>query len=317
MVSLVSGRRGGVVRFLRKGKVKEVYEVSEEELEFVFTDQISVFDKVIPTLIPHKGETLCRTSAHWFKVVQDLGFRTHFLKVIDGNRMRVRRVQVIPEYDRITPSTRNFLIPLEVIARYYVAGSLHDRIEAGRIPPESVGFPRGHLPKYGEPLPKPFVEVTTKLEKVDRELSEDEALKISKLSRAEFDALVQTVLKIDERLNAEVQRRGLIHVDGKKEFAMDDERRLMLVDTFGTADEDRFWDLEAYDTGQQVELSKEFVRQYYRKSGYHQALMDARTAGKPEPDIPPLPAEVAKQVSNLYVSLFERLTGEKFRQDAF
>ena len=54
------------MRFLRKGKVKEVYEVSKTELEFVFTDQISVFDKVIPTLVPHKGETLCRTSAHWF-----------------------------------------------------------------------------------------------------------------------------------------------------------------------------------------------------------------------------------------------------------
>ena len=301
------------MRFLRKGKVKEVYEVSKDELEFVFTDQISVFDKVIPTLIPHKGETLCRTSAHWFKLVQGLGVRTHFLRVIDGNRMRVRRVQVIPEYDRITSSTRNFLIPLEVIARYYVAGSFYDRIQTGKIRPESVGFPRGHAPKYGEALPHPFVEVTTKLEKVDRELTEDEALGISKLSRAEFDALVGTVLKIDERLNAEVQKRGLIHVDGKKEFAMDEKRRLMLVDTFGTADEDRFWDLEAYQQGKQVELSKEFVRQYYRKTGYHQALMDARGAGRPEPDIPPLPADVAKQASDLYVGLFERLTGEKFR----
>jgi len=301
------------MRFLRKGKVKEVYEVSDDELEFVFTDQISVFDKVIPTLIPHKGETLCRTSAHWFKVVQNLGFRTHFLKVIDGNRMRVRRVQVIPEYDRITPSTRNFLIPLEVIARYYVAGSFHDRMQAGKIRPEAVGFPRGQVPGYGEPLPKPFVEVTTKLEKVDRELTEEEALKISKLSRSEFDALVQTVLKIDDRLNEEVQKRGLIHVDGKKEFAMDDARRLMLVDTFGTADEDRFWDVDAYKKGKQVELSKEFVRQYYRKIGYHQALTEARDAGKPEPDIPALPADIAKQVSELYVGLFERLTGEKFR----
>src|SRR2546426_2887709 len=133
MVPLVSGRRGGVVRFLRKGKVKEVYEVSQEELEFVFTDQISVFDKVIPTLVPHKGETLCRTSAHCFKVVQELGFRTHFLKVIDGNRMRVRRVQVIPEYDRITPSTRNFLIPLEGIARYFEAAWFYDRMLAGKL----------------------------------------------------------------------------------------------------------------------------------------------------------------------------------------
>src|SRR3989454_849160 len=262
------------MRFLRKGKVKEVYEVSEDELEFVFTDQISVFDKVIPTLIPYKGETLCRTSAYWFKVVQALGVRTHFLKVIDGNRMWVRRVQVIPEYDRITPSTRNFLIPLEVIARYYVAGSFHDRIQAGKIRPESVGFPRGHAPMYGEPLPRPFVEVTTKLEKVDRELTEDEALKISKLSRVEFDDLVRTVLKIDERLNTEVRKRGLIHVDGKKEFAMDDERRLMLVDTFGTADEDRFWDLEAYETGQQMELSVYVDGKFYPQSEAKVSVFD-------------------------------------------
>ena len=293
--------------------MKEVYEVSPRELEFLFTDQISVFDKVIPTLVPHKGETLCRTSAHWFEVVEGLGIRTHFLRLEGPNRMRVRRVRVIPDYDKITPTTKNFLIPLEVIARYYVAGSFHDRIKAGRIQPEDAGFPAGHIPAYGEPLPEAFVEVTTKLEKVDRELTRDEALAISKLSRAEYNDLVEAVLQIDSRLNEDVERRGLIHVDGKKEFAMDGERRLMLVDTFGTADEDRFWDLKEYEQGRQVELSKEFVRQYYRKIGYHQALMDARAAGKPEPEIPALPDDVTKQVSDLYVTLFERLTGQQFR----
>ena len=301
------------MRFLRKGKVKEVYEVSEAELEFVFTDQISVFDKVIPTLVPHKGETLCRTSAHWFRVVDDLGIRTHFLRLEGGNRMRVRRVQVIPDYDQITRKTTNFLIPLEVIARYYVAGSLYDRIKSSGIRPEDVGFRKGQVPAYGDPLPRPFVEVTTKLETVDRELTTAEALKISKLTKREYRDLADAVLKIDARLNEDVRRRGLIHVDGKKEFAMDGERQIMLVDTFGTADEDRFWDLAAYEGGQQVELSKEFVRQYYRKIGYHKALMDARAAGKPEPDIPPLPVDVTERLSDLYVSLFERLTGEKFR----
>src|SRR5207244_7363235 len=106
-------------------------------------------------------------------------------------------------------------------------------------------------------------------------LTEDEALGSSQLSRAEFDARVGAVLKIDERLNAEVQKRGLIHVDGKKEFAMDEKRRLMLVDTFGTADEDRFWDLEAYQQGKQVELSKEVVGRYYRRTGSDQVLMGA------------------------------------------
>ena len=301
------------MKLLRKGKVKEVYEASPEELEFVFTDQVSVFDKVIPSLVPHKGETLCRTSAHWFQVVGDLGIRTHFLRLTGPNRMRVRRVEVIPEYERIRADTRNFLIPLEVIARYFVAGSLHDRIQAGRVLPESLGFPKGHVPAYGEELAEPFLEVTTKLEKVDRELSRAEALRISSLSPKEYDDLLGTVLRIDGRLNADVRRRGLIHVDGKKEFAMDPDRRIMLVDTFGTADEDRFWDLAAYEKGQQVELSKEHVRQYYRNTGYHQALMEARAAGRPEPDIPPLPDDVLREVSDLYVALFERLTGGAFR----
>lgn len=301
------------MKFLRKGKVKEVYEVSADELEFVFTDQISVFDKIIPSLIPFKGETLCRTSAHWFQVVKDLGIRTHFLRLSGPSTMRVKRVQVIPDYDRITPTTKNYLIPLEVIARYYVAGSMHDRLKSGKVRPEDVGFPKGHLPAYGEPFPEPFVEVTTKLEKVDRELTRKEALEISKLSEREYDDLVSAVLKIDAKINADVKRRDLIHVDGKKEFAMDKERKLMLVDTFGTADEDRWWDAAAYEKGEHLELSKEFVRQYYRKTGYHQALMDARAAKQPEPDIPALPDDVVRQVSELYVNLFERLTGERFR----
>lgn len=301
------------MKFLRKGKVKEVYEVSADELEFVFTDQISVFDKIIPSLVPNKGETLCRTSAHWFALVKDLGIRTHFLRLSAPNRMRVKRVQVIPDYDKITPTSKNFLVPLEVIARYYVAGSMHDRLKSGRVRPEDVGFPKGHVPAYGEPFPEPIVEVTTKLEKVDRELTRTEALEISKLSEKEYDDLVSAVLKIDGRINVDVRGRGLIHVDGKKEFAIDAERQLMLVDTFGTADEDRWWDAAAYDKGEHVELSKEFVRQYYRTTGYHKALMDARAAKKPEPDIPALPDDVIRQVSELYVGLFERLTGEAFR----
>ena len=300
------------VKFLRGGKVKEVYEVSETELEFRFTDQISVFDKVIPSLVPHKGETLCRTSAHWFRVAESMGTRTHFLRVLDGDRMRVRRVEIIPDYAKITAKSTGFLIPLEVIARYYVAGSLHDRLRKGRLRPEDLGFAKGHEPKYGDPLPRPFLETTTKLEPVDRELTREEALRISSLSEDEYEALQELVLRIDARLNADVGKRGLLHVDGKKEFAFDGERELMVIDTFGTADEDRFWDLAAYERGEQVELSKEFVRQHYRQTGYHARLTEAREKGLPEPDIPPLPVGVLKEVSDLYVALFERLTGERF-----
>src|SRR3972149_4639416 len=266
------------------------------ELEFHFTDAISVFDKVIPSQVPHKGETLCRTSAHWFRLLERLGMKTHFLTTVGGSRMRVQRVEVIRDSKKIDRTTKNYLIPLEVIARHYVAGSLHDRLKAGTLAPEALGLPAGRVPEYGTPLPQPFFEVTTKLEKVDRLLELEEALRISGLSKADYEDLKEVTLRIDEHLGADVRQRGLL-----------------VIDTFGTADEDRFWDPKEYEAGNCVELSKEHVRQYYRETGYHGRLMEARAKGLAEPDIPALPADVLPRVSDLYIDLFQRLTGGAFR----
>lgn len=300
------------MKLLRRGKVKEVYEVSEEELEFLFTDQISVFDKIIPSLIPHKGETLCRTSAFWFQRAKEMGIRNHFLGLEEDHRMRVRRVRVISDYERLNTETTSYLVPLEWVARYYVAGSLFDRLRDGTFTPEDLGFDAGKEVRYGDPLPRPFLEVTTKLEKVDRPLTKEEALDIAGITEDEYEAAWDVVVRMDEAIQKEVGQRNLIHVDGKKEFAMDEDRTIMLVDTFGTADEDRFWDGDQYEMGRFVELSKEFVRQHYRNTGYHEELYGARKAEKPEPDIPPLPDEMVQKVSDLYVSLFERITGKTF-----
>ena len=301
------------MKLVRTGKVKQVYEVDDQTLEFLFTDNISVFDKVIPSQIPFKGETLCRSAAFWFQVLRHEGIPTHFTELVPPNRMRVKQVQVISDYDRITCDTTNYLIPLEIISRHYVAGSLWDRIKSKEIRPEDLGFARGHQPKYGEELPRPFYELTTKLEPVDRFLSREEAMKISGLTEVEMDNLLELVAKIDEIIAREVGERMLIHVDGKKEFAFDEKRRFMVVDTFGTADEDRWWDEDAYAEGKCLELSKEAVRQYYRSNGYFDKLTAARKANTDEPDIPALPHEQAETVSELYIEMFERITGESFR----
>ena len=290
------------------GKVKKVFKVSHTELEFEFTDHISVFDKVIPTLVPQKGETLCRTSVYWFARAQKMQIPTHFRKFLPPNRMRVSRVQII---ENPSDTDSNYLVPLEVISRYYVAGSLHDRLKSGKMDPKELGLSSVH---YGDQLPGPFCEVTTKLEKVDRLLTGKEALELSGLSKDEYDQIVETALKIDADINREVKKRGLIHVDGKKEFALDEDRNIMVVDTYGTADEDRFWDLKSYEEGDCIELSKEFVRSYYRDTGYHEVLYTARDENEPEPAIPPLPPVLVEKTRQLYLDLYQKITGDDIRE---
>lgn len=295
------------------GKVKEVYEVDADTLEFAYTDNISVFDKIIPSKIPHKGETLCRTAKYWFNLMNQEGIYNDYISEPSKDRMRVKRVRVIHDYDQLNADTTNYLIPLEVICRYYAAGSLLDRIKSGKVKATDLGFPEGHEVKKGEKLPRPFIECTTKLEAHDENLTDEEAMEMAGISRAELKEIQDTVLKIDSIISREAGKRGLIHVDGKKEFGYDKDRRLMVVDTFGTLDEDRWWDADEYAKGNIVELSKEFVRQYYRGTGYHEALYSAREKGLPEPDIPALPQEIIDRVSKLYVDMYERITGEKFR----
>lgn len=294
------------------GKVKEVYLVDEDTLEFAYTNNISVFDKIISSQIPHKGETLCRTAKYWFNLLSENGIANHYIDEPAADRMRVSKVNIIRDYSKIDGTTTNYLIPLEIICRYYVAGSLLDRVKKGKITAEQLGFPADHEVVYGEKLPVPLMEATTKLEETDRNLTDEEAMEMAGLTEAEYEEIKATVLKVDEIIATEAAKRNLIHCDGKKEFGYDKNRKLIVLDTFGTLDEDRWWDSEEYAKGNIVELSKEFVRQYYRDIGYHGELMDARDAGKDEPDIPALPQDIIDKVSDLYVSMYERITGEKF-----
>jgi len=294
------------MELIRKGKVKEVYALNENELLFLFTDNISVFDKVIPSKIPDKGASLARTSTHWFEISESMGINTHFLKLEENNKMRVKRFSITMKGDL---NKNSYLIPLEFITRYYIAGSIFDRLKSEKIKKEELGIKNI---MYGEKLPDPYFEVTTKFEDHDRNLDFKEAMEIGGLEKSELEQIKELILKIDARINSDVLTRGLIHVDGKKEWALDAHRNPVLVDTFGTADEDRFWDLKEYEKGNFVELSKEFVRRYYRDIGYYDRLMEAREKGFKEPDIPPLPEDMIRKTSILYKELYEKITGKKW-----
>ena len=298
-------------KLLIKGKVKEAYDLGDR-LEFLFTDNISVFDKVIPSQIPFKGETLSRESVYWFERAARMGIKTHFLEYQAPAGMICKKVDIL-QPQQITGKSKNYLIPLEWICRWYVAGSLYDRVREGKVQAKDLGFASGHTVRSGEPLPEPFIEVSTKLEKTDRLLKKEEALQISGLSSQEYEDAREVVLKIDADIGKSVASRGLIHVDGKKELAFDEGRQIMVIDVYGTADEDRFWDKASYEQGKFVDLSKEYVRQYYRQTGYKDQLYKARDAGQNEPPIPALPPDVVQETSRIYIKLFEMITGEKFK----
>ena len=89
-------------------------------------------------------------------------------------------------------------------------------------------------------------------------------------------------------------------------------RKPVLVDSFGTLDEDRWWDAAAYEEGRIVQLSKESVRGHYIETGHHADLYAARKNGTEEPPIPALPQAIIDQTANLYEQMFERLTGKSF-----
>lgn len=297
---------------LYQGKVKQVWSTDDPDvLEFRFTNQISVFDQIIPSLIPRKGESLNRTTAHWFKLVEEAGIcKTHLIEVNAADRCLVRKVAVIKEPGAIPRDMEWVFVPLEVIVRHYLSGSAWRRFQRGELTAEALGVSPDC--EYGVKLEKPFVEVTTKFEKFDRNIDREEGLQISNITEEEYDAIVAAALAVDEIIEKEAAKNGLIHVDGKKEFALGTNREIVLVDTFGTLDEDRWWDAEAYANGECIELSKEFVRAHYIETGHQSALKIARDAGTEDPPIPALPQSVIDETANLYASMYERLTSQSF-----
>ena len=296
------------------GKVKQVWSTDDPDIiEFRYTDQISVFDQIIPSLVPGKGESLNRTSCHWFKLVEAAGIcETHIIEMNAPDRVRARRFDVVHEPGAIARDRENVFVPLEVICRHYLAGSGWRRYKRGEVSAEELGFAPGTEVTGGIKLPEPYLEVSTKFEKFDRLLDRAEALEISNLTGDEFDAILAIVLRVDEIINREAAKAGLIHVDGKKEFALGKDRKPVLVDSFGTLDEDRWWDAAAYAKGEIVQLSKEFVRGHYIETGHHDELYQARKDGTEEPAIPALPQSVIDQTATLYRDMFERLTGAQF-----
>jgi phosphoribosylaminoimidazole-succinocarboxamide synthase len=276
---------------------------------FTFTDDYSIFDYgKMPDAIPFKGEALCRMAAYNFLQLKKLGIKSHFQKLVSGNRMQVDLFRVLyPQKSELKLGMHNYLVPLEVIYRNSLpeASSVFKRIESGQLDWKTLGLEK--KPVAGEKLSKPITDISTKLEPTDRYLSWEEARKISALTKKQIEELKETALKINDFLNKKAEKIGLEHADGKVEFALNQKNELILVDVLGTLDEDRF-------LFNGFHVSKQVLRDYYKKTPWYAVIEKEKAENREKSNytVPPrLPKELVEIVSDMYKSVTVAWTGEK------
>jgi len=283
---------------LHSGKVRDLYELPGGELLMVASDRISIFDFVLDTTIPDKGEILTRMSLWWFDQLADL-VPNHVLSTDVPDAVRGRAVVC----------ERLAMYPVECVARGYLTGSgLLDYRATGEVC--GIALPAGL--EDGSRLPAPIFTPATKAELGDHD------------ENVSYDAVAETVgaeraaelrdltLQVYARAEGIARERGIILADTKLEFGVStgstngDAGRTVLADEVLTPDSSRFWPAAEWQPGRtQASYDKQIVRNWALspESGW-----DRSTGEAP----PPVPQEVVDRTRSRYVEAYELLTGEKF-----
>ncbi len=280
-------------RFLRSGKVRDLYELPDGRLLLVASDRISAFDVVLPTEIPDKGRVLTGLSRFWF--AQTAGIVPNHLLATDAGPDPDLRGRVM-----ICRSTE--VIPIEAVVRGYLAGSGWKEYVANRTVC-GVSLPPGL--QESDRLPEPIFTPATKADAGEH----DENVDFETMTRLVGRALAERVRAIAIELYraAEVitERAGIILADTKFEFGLaHPSGELLLIDEALTPDSSRFWDAATYRPGgPQASFDKQFVRDWLERQAW-----DKTAPG------PALPDDVVAGTRARYVQAFERITGASFER---
>lgn len=278
---------------VHSGKVRDVYEVSEEEYLLVATDRLSAFDCILPTPIENKGAVLTALSVFWFVKLGSL--TNHHLITADFDEMpeSVRRNGVLRGRSMLVTRTKVF--PVECVVRGYLEGS-------GWKDYQATGEVCGHkLPpglKQCDRLPEPIFTPSTKASKGhDENIGEAEMAGIVGPEVAE--TLKNKALAIYQTACEYALTRGIIIADTKFEFGMEADGRILLIDEVLTPDSSRFWAADRYAPGgPQPSFDKQFVREYLETLDWNK-----------QPPAPALPAEIAAATTGRYLEAYKLLTG--------
>jgi phosphoribosylaminoimidazole-succinocarboxamide synthase len=274
------------MRLMRKGKVKDIYELDNGDIIFHFSDRVSAFDVKMATPIPRKGEVLCRFGEFWFDTLKT---PHHMIKVVEKDKMQVRRLE---------------MMPVECVVRGYFYGSLVDRYKGRKdLPPD-------FKPVLASRLPQPIFDPTTKSEEHDVPIGREEAITSGLLSARDYDYLEKTSISLYEKMSSIVDRAGFIIADVKFEFGKDKNSKIVLGDSLGP-DEYRLWLKDDYKPGKvQESYDKQLLRDWLIKTGFKEKVDRLAKEGK-KPESPAVAPEVANELSRRYILAYERISGHR------
>lgn len=273
-----------------RGKVRDVYTLSDTELGIVVTDRISAFDHIMKEAIPFKGQILNLLSAFQFKTVEDI-VSTHLLDVPHPN---------------VTIAKKCDPIPVEVVVRGYLTGHAWREYKAGKRELCGASMPAGMTEH--EAFPTPILTPATKAkEGHDEDISPQEILDQGIVEESLWSQIEEKAFELFKRGTEVAEKQGLILVDTKYEFGLYNGE-LTLIDEVHTTDSSRYFYLEGYEqrlnSGEpQKQLSKEFLREWLMEKGF-----SGQNGTKP----PVLPDSFRWSVYERYKELFEMLTGNMF-----
>ncbi len=277
---------------LYSGKVRELFEVGMDALLMVATDRISVFDVVLPDLIPDKGRVLTALSNFWFERTTDI-VANHVISCDPTDFPEIAGEVA----GRATLVHAARPIRLECVVRGYVFGhGWSEYQESGTV--GGFAVPAGL--RQADKLPVPLFTPTTKADTGhDESLTAREAADL--VGTDVYEELRDLSLRLYEVGARHAETCGLILADTKFEFGERDDD-IILIDEMMTPDSSRYWSREKYQPGSAPpSFDKQYVRDFMDSTGW-----------KHEPPAPNMPADVIANTRAKYVEAYELLTDNAF-----
>lgn len=279
---------------LGRGKVRDIYAVSEDYLLIITTDRLSAFDVILPDPIPGKGEVLTAVANFWFGKLahvipsQLTGIDPETVVASEEERLQVRGRALVVK--RLKP------LPIEAVARGYLIGSGWKDYQATEAVC-GIALPPGL--QLAQQLPEPIFTPATKAAMGDHDENIDYVTVENLIGAALAKKVKDTTLRLYREAAAFARVHGIIIADTKFEFGQDNDGRLYLIDEVLTPDSSRFWPADQYQIGiSPPSFDKQFVRDY----------LDTLDWNKQAPG-PRLPAEVIEKTAAKYREALTRLTG--------